>query len=82
MVDKREWKEFRDNGLLWWINTMLHTFGWAIVFEFDENKNITNVYPARVKFRGFGDKQIEEGYQKVSKYMIENAEELYKESCE
>ena len=82
MVDKRDWKEFRDSGLLWWINTMLHTFGWAIVFEFDDNKNITNVYPARVKFRGFGDKQVEEGYQKVSKYMIDNADELYKESCE
>ena len=82
MVDKRDWSEFRDSGLLWWINTMLHTFGWAIVFEFDDNKNITNVYPARVKFRGFGDKQIEEGYQKVSKYMIDNADELYKESCE
>ena len=82
MVDKRDWAEFRDSGLLWWINTMLHTFGWAIVFEFDDNKNITNVYPARVKFRGFGDKQVEEGYQKVSKYMMDNAEELYKESCE
>lgn len=82
MVDKRDWKEFRDSGLLWWINTMLHTFGWAIVFEFDDNKNITNVYPARVKFRGFGTSQVEEGYQKVSKYMIDNAEELYKESCE
>ena len=82
MVDKRDWKEFRDSGLLWWINTMLHTFGWAIVFEFDDNKNITNVYPARVKFRGFGDKQVEEGYQKVSKYMMDNADELYKESCE
>ena len=82
MVDKRDWSEFRDSGLLWWINTMLHTFGWAIVFEFDDNKNITNVYPARVKFRGFGDKQVEEGYQKVSKYMMDNADELYKESCE
>ena len=82
MVDKRDWAEFRDSGLLWWINTMLHTFGWAIVFEFDDNKNITNVYPARVKFRGFGDKQVEEGCQKVSKYMMDNAEELYKESCE
>ncbi len=82
MVDKRDWKEFRDSGLLWWINTMLHMFGWAIAYEFDDNKNITNVYPARVKFRGFGDKQVEEGYQKVSKYMMDNADELYKESCE
>ena len=41
MVDKRDWSEFRNSGLLWWINTMLHTFGWAIVFEFDKRATHT-----------------------------------------
>lgn len=82
MIDKKTWEEFRECGLLWWINTLLHTLGWAIVYDFDDNKNLKSVYPARVKFRGFGDKQIEEGYQKISKYMVDNAEEIYKESCE
>lgn len=27
MVNKKSWKEFRDSGMLWWINMILHTFG-------------------------------------------------------
>nr|WP_297935692.1 hypothetical protein [uncultured Lachnoclostridium sp.] len=26
MVTKKTWQEFRDSGLLWWINMILHTF--------------------------------------------------------
>lgn len=60
----------------------MHTFGLAIVFDIDENKNVKDVYPARVRFRGFGDKQIEEGYVKVSQYLKDNCEELLKEAKE
>lgn len=81
MVDKKTWKEFKDNGLLWFINTILHTFGWAIVFEMEDDE-VVNVYPARVKFRGFDEKTVEKGYQKISKFMKENAEKLYEESME
>lgn len=81
MVDKKTWKEFKDNGLLWFINTILHTFGWAIVFEMEDNE-VVNVYPARVKFRGFDEKTVEKGYQNISKFMKENAEKLYEESME
>ena len=48
MVTKKSWEEFRSTGLLWWINMILHTFGWAICYEFDDGK-IVEVYPARVK---------------------------------
>lgn len=81
MVNKKTWEEFRETGLLWWINQILHTFGWAIVFNYDDGE-LKSVYPARVKFRGFGEKQNEEGYIKVSKYMKENCDELLKESQE
>ena len=37
MVTKKTWKEFRENGFLWWINMILHTFGWAIVIDIDDN---------------------------------------------
>lgn len=80
MVNKKTWDEFRNSGLLWWINTLLHTFGWAIIYEFDDSKKISNVYPARVKFRGFDEKSNTEGYIKVSKYINENSKELLKES--
>ena len=82
MIEKKRWKEFRDSGMLWWINMILHTFGWAIVVEVDENNEISDAYPARVKFRGFNEENNTEGYQKVSKYLKENSEQLYKESEE
>lgn len=82
MVEQKTWEEFRESGLLWWINTILHTFGWAIVFNITEEGEITGVYPARVKFRGFDEKSSTEGYIKVSKYMHDNSEELLKEAKE
>ena len=79
MVEKKSWKEFRDSGFLWWINMILHTFGWAIVLETDNGK-IINAYPARVKYRGFDMKSTENGYIKVSEYMDENSKELLEEA--
>jgi len=82
MVEQRTWKEFRDSGLLWFINTTLHLFGWAIVINVEDDGTILSAYPARVKFRGFDLKSNDAGYQKVSKYLLENAKQLEKESRE
>lgn len=79
MVDKKTWREFRDSGFLWWINMILHTFGWAIVLQTDNGK-IINAYPVRVKYRGFNMKSTENGYIKVSEYMDENSKELLEEA--
>lgn len=80
MVTKKTWKEFRESGFLWWINMILHTFGWAIVVDIDDNGEITDAYPARVKFRGFDEKNNTEGYIKVSQYMKENVSDLLEEA--
>lgn len=72
MIEKKSWEEFRNCGLLWFINTILHTFGWAICIELDEDKFV-GVYPARVKFRGFSEESQTNGYIKLSEYMKENA---------
>lgn len=80
MVAKKTWKEFRESGFLWWINMILHTFGWAIVVDIDDNGEITDAYPVRVKFRGFGEKNNTEGYIKVSQYMKENVSDLLEEA--
>ena len=40
-VTKKSWKQFKNSGLLWFINTILHVFGWAIVLEV-ENNDIIN----------------------------------------
>lgn len=79
MVEKKTWKEFRDSGLFWWINMILHTFGWAICVDVD-NDEVVNAYPARVKYRGFDIKNNTDGYIKVSKFMKENADVLLEES--
>lgn len=81
MVEKKNWKEFRETGLLLIVNQILHVFGWALVFEI-ENEEIKTVYPARVKYRGFDNESTSEAYKKVSKYMLDNAETLKKESEE
>ena len=81
MVNRKSWEEFKENGLLWWINMILHTFGWAIVFEY-ENSKVVNVYPARVKYRGFAEQNNIEGYIKVSQYLKDNVDNILKESME
>ena len=78
---KKEWSEFQKTGLLLFINQILHVFGWAIVFEM-ENDNVKSVYPARVKFRGFDNEDVSESYQKISEYMKENASQLLNEAKE
>ena len=79
MIVEKSWEEFRDSGLLWWVNMILHTFGWAITIKMEDDK-VIDVYPARVKFRGFGEKNNTEGYIKVSQYMKENVSELLEEA--
>lgn len=81
MVDKRSWEEFRDNGFFWFVNTILHMFGWALAHE-DEDGKIVNVYPARVKFRGFPTKTTEKGYKKVTQFMHDHADELLEEASD
>ena len=80
MVDKKNWEDFSNNGFLWFVNSMLHIFGWAIVYERNENREITQVYPARVRFRGFSENTNTMGYQKLSKYLVDNSEDLLQES--
>lgn len=80
-MKEKSWKEFADSGLLWWINMLLHTFGWSIVTEY-ENGTIKNVYPARVKYRGFQESINTDGYIKISRYMDENSKQLLEEAKE
>lgn len=79
MVDKKEWSEFRNTGLLLIINQILHIFGWSIVMEIDDD-HIKTVYPARVKFRGFAEDNVSKSYKKINEWMKENAHELVNET--
>lgn len=79
MVNRKTWQEFKDTGMLWFTNMILHAFGWSIVYEI-ENGEVINAYPARVAFRGFTEQINTDGYIKLSQYMSGNAEMLLKES--
>lgn len=80
-VERRSWEEFRAAQLLWWVNRMLHLFGWAIVCIVEEGTGkVLDVYPARVKFRGFDLKSEEEGFVGLSSYLSENARKLHAEA--
>lgn len=74
-IEKRSWKEFQDSGMLWWVNRVLHLFGWAIALNMD-NGEVIEAFPARCKFRGFSEEDEDEGFQKVTKYLSENIRDL------
>ena len=50
--------------------------------DVEEDGTISDAYPARVRFRGFSEKNNTEGYQKISRYMKDNADKLLEESEE
>lgn len=78
-INRKTWDNFKNTGMLFLVNQLLHAFGWAIVFETDEQGNTKDIYPARVKFRGFSSNVVETSYKNISQYMLENAEELFDE---
>jgi hypothetical protein len=83
MVTRKTWEEFRATGLLWWVNRLLHTFGWSIVVGIREGESaVIDCFPARVKFRGFSEKHETDGFRKISKYMAKEAKKLQKEAEE
>ena len=81
MVTEKTWEDFRNAGLLWWVNKTLHLFGWALVAEIESDK-INRVYPARCKFRGFSEEVETEGFKRVTEYLHENSEVLLEEANE
>lgn len=80
MIDVRSWKEFREAGLLWWVNRSLHLFGWAIVVSLDEAGEVLEVKPCRVPYRGFDRADEEDGFRMVSGYLAAAAPTLLAEA--
>ena len=61
--EQRTWTEFYNSGMLWFVNRILHVFGWVIVAEQETDTvgNIVRVWPARTKkILGFTPEQDEE----------------------
>lgn len=73
------WLAFREAGLLWFTNTILHGFGYAIVFTYEENKLI-EVAPARIPYRGFSPQSQETGFKRLHQYLLDNIETINNET--
>lgn len=66
----RAWSAFRDAGLLWWVNRMLHLFGWAIALDVDKpTDTVLRAYPKRVEFKGFTEEAEERGFNRLQAYI-------------
>lgn len=74
------WSTFREAGMIWWVNRILHLFGFALVVVVDSNEEILEVYPARTRFRGFSDDVEEEGFKQATRYLKQHAAELLDEA--
>lgn len=80
-LELRTWSEFKEQGFLWFVNSILHVFGWTIAVEekiSDPEQIVANVY--RTKFRGFPEETNTRGYALIAEYMKNNADVLYDEA--
>lgn len=82
MIERKTWEEFRAAGFLWFANRILHLFGWAIVVEVEKDGTVSDVYPARVQFRGFDSESEGQGFIQVTQYLHKHSAELLKEAEE
>lgn len=64
--------EFRNSGMLWLVNSILHLFGMAIVWDGETD----TLKVALVRFRGFAADCNDDGYRKVTQYMVDNSSDL------
>lgn len=80
--NEKTWDEFRESGFFWFINNILHAFGWVIGCEVEEDGKVSRVFPARTRLRGFGKESNDRGYRRISDYLVKNAEDIKKEAYE
>lgn len=78
-VDERHaiTQEFRETGLLVFVNTFLHNFGWAIFISHDIDSQ-TKVYDVRfnrTEFKGFGKASMKRAYKRIEAFMRGNLDE-------
>lgn len=71
-IKKISGKEFKEAGMLWLVNSILHTFGMALTW----NPETDEIEPVITKFRGFEEKFNDQGYRALTEYMKDNAIDL------
>ena len=71
------WAKFHSSGMVWFVNRVLQVFGWAIHIKVDDSNRVIGAYPAKVKCAGFSEEKDKAELGKISKYLSDNANELY-----
>ena len=79
-IEARTWNEFREAGMLYAANKVLHMFGWCLIFATDELSGCRYCYPARTRYRGFAPEPDRAGTQRLNQWMRGAAESLVKET--
>ena len=64
--------EFRETGLLMFVNIFLQIFRWSIVIEYNPIDNSYKMYPKKVNFAGFTEESQDRNFEKIWKYMKNN----------
>lgn len=77
---QKTWYEFKNKGLLLFVNMFLHIFGWAICVVTDAADQVITVYPARTRYRGFSGESLSNAYVKLSEYIHKNHKALLDEA--
>lgn len=80
MIREKTWNEFQSSGLFWWVNRMIHIFGWVLVYERTIDGEVIRVFPARSSFRGFKEETEEEGFKMLTNHLSETIIELKEEA--
>jgi hypothetical protein len=62
------------------MNRFLHLYGFALSYHLNEaTGEYSDFYVCRTIFRGYDEPYDSEGFERVARYMKENAEQLYAE---
>lgn len=72
------WNEFRDTGLLTFVNCFLHIFGWCLMLDM-EGDDVIRVYPKRVNYSGFPQESMDIAYDRIHRYLQVKEEEEVEE---
>ncbi len=79
-IEARTWSEFREAGMVFAANKVLHMFGWCLVFAVDEQSGLRYCYPARTRYRGLAPEPDRAGTQRLYRWVCDAAGSLAKET--
>jgi len=72
-INEKSLEEFKKTGLLWFVNRILHLFGWVLVLECEDNGRFTRLYPVHTTFSGSTKEFENNGFKKLVEYLQDSS---------